>query len=55
VPAFLEIEQQAVISPGPETLIGRAAITRKVARIDDALTDSLYEKKRMPKSKAIVR
>jgi GAF domain-containing protein len=45
VPAFLEIEQQAVISPGSETLIGRAAITRKVVRIDDALTDSLYEKK----------
>ena len=30
---------------GPGTLIGRAAMTRKVARIDDASTDPLYEKK----------
>ncbi len=44
-PAFLEIEQQTVISPGPGTVIGRAAMTRKVARIDDALADQLYEKK----------
>jgi two-component system, NtrC family, sensor kinase len=44
-PEFLEIERRTLISPGPETLIGRAAITRKVARIDDALTDPLYEKK----------
>ena len=45
LPEFLEIERQALISPGPGTLIGRAAMTRKVARIDDALTDPLYEKK----------
>jgi len=44
-PAFLEIEQQTVISPGPGTVIGRAAMTQKVARIDDALADQLYEKK----------
>ena len=44
-PAFLEIERQTVISPGPGTVIGRAAMTRKVARIDDALADQLYEKK----------
>jgi GAF domain-containing protein len=43
--AFLEIERRSVISPGPETVIGRAAMTRKVARIDDALADQLYEKK----------
>jgi hypothetical protein len=52
VPAFLEIEQQAVISPGPGTLIGRAAMTRNVVQIDDALTDPLYEKRQMPKLKA---
>ena len=45
LPEFLEIERRALISPGPGTLIGRAAMTRKVARIDDALTDPLYEKK----------
>ena len=45
VPAFLQIEQRALISPGPGTLVGRAAMTRKVARIDDALADALYEKK----------
>ena len=44
-PEFLEIERRALISPGPGTLIGRAAMTRKVERIDDALTDPLYEKK----------
>ena len=44
-PAFLEIERQTVISPGPGTVIGRAAMTRKVERIDDALADPLYEKK----------
>ena len=44
-PEFIEIERQALISPGPGTLIGRAAMTRKVAQIDDALTDPLYEKK----------
>jgi two-component system, NtrC family, sensor kinase len=44
-PAYLEIERQTPISPGPETLIGRAAMSRQVARIHDALTDPLYEKK----------
>jgi GAF domain-containing protein len=45
VPAFLEIERRTVISSGPGTVIGRAAMTREVARIDDAWTDPLYEKK----------
>jgi GAF domain-containing protein len=45
LPEFLEIEQRALISPGPGTLIGRAAMTREVARIHDALSDPLYEKK----------
>ena len=44
-PAYLEIERQSPISPGPGTLVGRAAMTRQVARIDDAWTDPLYEKK----------
>jgi GAF domain-containing protein len=45
IPAFLEIERRTVISPGAGTVVGRAAMTRKVARIDDAWTDPLYEKK----------
>src|SRR5262249_14447038 len=32
-------------SPGPGTVVGRATMTRRVARIDDALADPLYEKK----------
>ena len=45
LPEFLEIERRALISPGSGTLIGRAAMTQRVERIDDALTDPLYEKK----------
>ena len=41
----LEIERQTPISPGPGTLVGRTAMSRHVARIDDAWTDPLYEKK----------
>ena len=44
-PAYVEIERQSVITPGPGTVIGRAAMTRKVVRIDDVFTDPLYEKK----------
>jgi len=44
-PAYLEIERRSVIAPGPATVIGRAAMTRKVVRIDDAFTDPLYERK----------
>ena len=44
-PEFLEIERRTQISPGPGTLIGRAAMSGKVARIDDAEIDPLYEKK----------
>jgi hypothetical protein len=32
-PAYLEIERNALISPGSGTVIGRAAMTRKVARM----------------------
>ena len=43
--AYLEIERNALISPGSGTVVGRAALTRKVARIDDVLSDPLYERK----------
>ena len=45
MPAYLEIERQSIIAPGRGTVIGRAAITRQVIRIDDLLTDPLYELK----------
>ena len=48
-PAYLEIERQTPISPGPGTAVGRAAMSRQVARIDDAWTDPLYEKKQEAK------
>ena len=44
-PAYLEIERQTPISPGSGTVIGRAALSRQVAQIDDAWADQLYEKK----------
>ena len=43
--AYFEIERRSPISPGRGTVVGRAAMTRQVARIDDAWTDPLYEKK----------
>jgi two-component system NtrC family sensor kinase len=49
VPAFLEIEQKTPIMPGQGTVVGRAAMTGQVARIDDAWTDPLYEKKQEAK------
>ena len=45
IAAYLELERNTVISPGPGTVIGRAAMTRQIARIDDAWNDPLYEKK----------
>ena len=53
VPAYLEIERRTLISPGPGTVIGRAAMTRRVVRIDDAWTDPLYEKKEDAKVEGI--
>ena len=44
-PAYFEIEQQALISPGPGTLVGRAAMNRQVVQIEDAWSDPLYEEK----------
>ena len=52
-PAYLEIERQNPIAPGPETVVGRAAMNRQVARIDDAWIDPLYEKKDDAKIAAI--
>jgi two-component system, NtrC family, sensor kinase len=46
VPDYLDIERGTVILPGKGTVVGRAALTRQVARIDDAWNDPLYEKKR---------
>jgi GAF domain-containing protein len=43
--AYFEIERRSPISPGRGTVVGRAAMNRQVARIDDAWTDPLYEKK----------
>jgi len=43
--AYSEIERRSQISPGPGTLVGRAAIARRAVRIDDAWTDPLYERK----------
>ena len=48
-PAYLEIERKTPIVPGQGTVVGRAAITGQVARIDDAWTDPLYEKKQEAK------
>jgi GAF domain-containing protein len=44
-PAYLEIERTTLIAPGRGTVVGRAAMTRSVARIDDAWNDPQYEKK----------
>ena len=46
VPDYLDIERGTVISPGEGTVVGRAALTKQVARIDDSWNDPLYEKKR---------
>ena len=46
MPAYLEIEKQTVILPGKGTVVGRSALTGRVAQIDDAWNDPLYEKKR---------
>jgi GAF domain-containing protein len=48
-PAYLEIERRTLIAPGPGTLVGRAAMSRQVVRIDDAWSDPAYEKKEQAK------
>jgi two-component system, NtrC family, sensor kinase len=42
---YFEFEKATPYSPGPGTVVGRAAMTRQVARIDDVLADPLYEQK----------
>jgi GAF domain-containing protein len=44
-PAYWELERRSPISPGPGTLVGRVAMTRRAVRIDDAWTDPAYERK----------
>ena len=44
-PAYSDIQRRSQISPGPGMLVGRAAMTRRAVRIDDAWTNPLYEKK----------
>jgi GAF domain-containing protein len=45
IPSYMEHERRNPISPGPGTLIGRAASSRRVVHIEDAWTDPLYEQK----------
>ena len=54
-PAYMEHERRTPISPGPGTVIGRAAMTRQVVRIEDAWTDPLYEQKAAAKLEVVVR
>jgi len=44
-PAYIEYERRTPISPGLGTLVGRAAMSRQVVQIEDALTDPFYEQK----------
>ena len=44
-PAYLEHERRTPISPGPGTVVGRAAMSREVVQIEDAWTDPLYDQK----------
>ena len=52
-PAFLKIERQTLISPGPGTVVGRAAMTRRVAGSTMPWPIRFTKKKRTPKSKGI--
>jgi len=49
VPEYLEFERRTPIAPGQGTLVGRAALSRQVALIDDAWTDPQYEEKESAK------
>jgi hypothetical protein len=55
LPAYVEIERATQIWPGPGTVIGRAAMSRQVVRIDDVLIDPLYEKRVMRRSATFAR
>ena len=45
VPEYLEVEKQTTIVPGHGTVVGRAALTPAVARIDDAVERSALREK----------
>ena len=45
VPEYLEIERANPIAPGPGTAVGRAAMSRAVVRIEDAMSDAGYAMK----------
>ena len=45
IPAYMKHERRNPISPGPGTLVGRAAMSRQVVQIEDASTDPLYQQK----------
>src|SRR5215469_4571632 len=47
-PAYRDIEMQNVIRPGPETVVGRAAMSGKTVQIGDAWNDADY----VPKDEA---
>ena len=44
---YFEFEKATPYLPGSGTVVGRAAMSRQVARIDDVLADPLYEQKNM--------
>jgi signal transduction histidine kinase len=44
-PQYMEIERATPITPGPGTVVGRAAMRREAVQIVDAMEDPLYEKK----------
>ena len=44
-PAYREIEMRTVIRPGPETVVGRAAMSCKTVQIADAWNDADYAPK----------
>jgi GAF domain-containing protein len=48
-PVSVEHERQTPISPGPATVVRRAAMTAQVVQIEDAWTDPLYEQKALAK------
>jgi GAF domain-containing protein len=45
-PQYMEIERATPITPGPGTVVGRAAMRREVVQIVDAMADPQYEKKK---------
>jgi GAF domain-containing protein len=45
IPEYLEIERANPIAPGPGTAVGRAAMSRAVVRIEDAMSDAGYAMK----------